>query len=86
MFYSEELVEEIRAKNDIVDVVSGYVKLQKKGDRYWGLCPFHNEKTPSFSVSGNKQMYHCFGCGAGRHIKGERRAAGDPKCAGLFAG
>lgn len=64
MFYSEELVEEVRMKNDIRDVVSGYVKLQKKGSNHWGCCPFHNEKTPSFSVSGQKQMYYCFGCHA----------------------
>ncbi len=68
MYYSEELVEEVRMKNDIVDVVSGYVKLQKKGSSHWGLCPFHNEKSPSFSVSGPKQMYHCFGCGAGGNV------------------
>ncbi|MCM1044570.1 MAG: DNA primase [Candidatus Gastranaerophilales bacterium] len=68
MFYPEELVEEVRTKNDIVEVVSGYVKLQKKGGSYWGLCPFHNEKSPSFSVSGAKQMYHCFGCGAGGNV------------------
>ena len=68
MYYPEELVEEVRMKNDIVDVVSGYVKLQKKGSSHWGLCPFHNEKSPSFSVSGNKQMYHCFGCGAGGNV------------------
>lgn len=68
MFYPEELVEEVRAKNDIVDVVSGYIKLQKKGGSFWGLCPFHNEKTPSFSVSGDRQMYHCFGCGAGGNV------------------
>ncbi len=68
MYYSDELVEEIRAKNDIVDVVSGYVRLQKKGNNHWGCCPFHNEKTPSFAVNGNKQMYHCFGCGAGGNV------------------
>lgn len=68
MYYSEELIEEVRMKNDIVDVVSGYVKLQKKGNSHWGLCPFHNEKSPSFSVSGPKQMYHCFGCGAGGNV------------------
>ncbi len=65
MFYPEEIVEEVRMKNDIVDVISGYVKLQKKGSRYFGLCPFHNEKSPSFSVSPDNQMYYCFGCGAG---------------------
>ncbi len=65
MYYSDELIEEVRSKNDIVDVISGYVKLQKRGSSYVGLCPFHNEKTPSFSVDRQKQMYHCFGCGAG---------------------
>lgn len=68
MYYPEELVEEIRMKNDIVDVVSGYVKLQKKGSNHWGCCPFHNEKTPSFAVSGTKQMYHCFGCGVSGNV------------------
>ena len=63
MYYPEELVEEIRSKNDIVDVISSYVRLQKKGSSYFGLCPFHNEKSPSFSVSRQKQMYYCFGCG-----------------------
>ncbi|MBQ9141815.1 MAG: DNA primase [Lachnospiraceae bacterium] len=68
MYYPEELIEEVRTKNDIVDVVSGYVRLQKKGANHWGCCPFHNEKTPSFSVSGAKQMYYCFGCGAGGNV------------------
>src|SRR5574344_402240 len=68
MYYPEEVVEEIRQKNDIVDIVSGYVRLQKKGSNYFGLCPFHNEKSPSFSVSPNKQMYYCFGCGAGGNV------------------
>lgn len=68
MYYSDEIVEEVRLKNDIVDVISGYVKLQKKGSSYFGLCPFHNEKSPSFSVSRDKQMYYCFGCGAGGNV------------------
>jgi len=68
MYFSEDLVEEVRLKNDIVDVISGYVKLQKKGSSYFGLCPFHNEKSPSFSVSRQKQMYYCFGCGAGGNV------------------
>jgi len=68
MYFSEEFVEEVRSKNDIVDVISGYVKLQKKGSSYFGLCPFHNEKSPSFSVSRQKQMYYCFGCGAGGNV------------------
>ena len=68
MRYSDDLIEEIRMKNDIVDVISGYVKLQRKGSSYFGLCPFHNEKSPSFSVSPGKQMYYCFGCGAGGNV------------------
>ena len=68
MYYSDEIVEEVRARNDIVEVVSGYVRLQKKGGRYWGLCPFHNEKSASFSVNGDLQVYHCFGCGAGGNV------------------
>ena len=68
MYYPDELVEEVRAKNDIVDVISGYVRMQKKGSSYFGLCPFHNEKSPSFSVSRDKQMYYCFGCGAGGNV------------------
>ena len=68
MYYPDELVEEVRMKNDIVDVVSGYVKMQKKGSSYFGLCPFHNEKSPSFSVSPGKQMFYCFGCGAGGNV------------------
>ena len=68
MFYPDELIEEVRTKNDIVNVVSGYVRIQKKGSSYFGLCPFHNEKSPSFSVSPGKQMYYCFGCGAGGNV------------------
>ncbi|MCM1262124.1 MAG: DNA primase [Butyrivibrio sp.] len=68
MYYPDELIEEVRARNDIVDVISGYVRIQKKGASYFGLCPFHNEKSPSFSVSPDKQMYYCFGCGAGGNI------------------
>lgn len=68
MYYSDEIIEEVRARNDIVDVISGYVKLQRKGSSYFGLCPFHNEKSPSFSVSPSKQMYYCFGCGAGGNV------------------
>ena len=68
MLYPQEVIEEVRARNDIVDVISGYVRLQKKGASYFGLCPFHNEKSPSFSVSQGKQMYYCFGCGAGGNV------------------
>lgn len=68
MRYSEELIEEVRSRNDIVDVISGYVKLKKSGSNYFGLCPFHNEKSGSFSVSPSKQMYYCFGCGAGGNV------------------
>ena len=67
-FYSDEQIEEVRTANDIVDVISAYVSLKKKGGQYVGLCPFHNEKTPSFSVSQSKQMYYCFGCGAGGNV------------------
>ena len=58
--YPEEVIEEVRVSNDIVDVVSEYVKLERKGKDYFGLCPFHKEKTPSFSVSSGKQIYYCF--------------------------
>ena len=67
-FYSEDLIEEVCSKNDIADLISGYVKLQKRGGTYFGLCPFHSEKTPSFSVTPSKQMYYCFGCGAGGNV------------------
>ena len=69
-FYSDEIKEEVRSANDIVDVISGYVRLQKRGSGYFGLCPFHNEKSGSFHVSQAKQMYHCFGCGAGGDVFG----------------
>ena len=65
MFYSEEIIDEVREKNDIVDTISPYVRLTKRGANYVGLCPFHNEKTPSFSVNTDKQIFHCFGCGVG---------------------
>ncbi len=68
MIYPEEVIEEVRSRNDIVDIVSGYVKLKKQGSNYFGLCPFHNEKSPSFSVSPSKQMFYCFGCGAGGNV------------------
>ena len=68
MYYSDELVEEVRQRNDIVDIISGYVNLKKKGGNYFGMCPFHNEKSASFSVSPGKQMYYCFGCGAGGNV------------------
>ncbi len=68
MYYPDEVIEEVRRKNDIVDIVSQYVPLKKKGASYFGLCPFHSEKSPSFSVSPDKQMYYCFGCGAGGNV------------------
>ena len=68
MYYSDDLIEEIRSRNDIVDVISSYVKLKKQGATYFGLCPFHNEKSPSFSVTTGKQMYYCFGCGEGGNV------------------
>ncbi len=67
-YYSDELIEQVRSANDIVNVISDYVRLQKKGSTHFGLCPFHNEKSPSFSVSQAKQMYYCFGCGAGGNV------------------
>ncbi len=68
MRYSDELIEEVRNSNDIVDVVSQYVTLKRSGRNYFGLCPFHKEKSPSFSVSPDKQIFHCFGCGAGGSV------------------
>lgn len=68
MYYSDDIIEEVRRSADIVDIIGGYVSLKKKGNSYFGLCPFHNEKTGSFSVSRQKQMYYCFGCGAGGNV------------------
>ena len=68
VLYSEDIIEEVRGQSDIVDVISGYVRLTRKGSSYFGLCPFHNEKSPSFSVSGSKQMFYCFGCGEGGNV------------------
>ena len=66
--YSEELIEEVKNSNDIVDVISQYVNLKRSGRNFFGLCPFHKEKSPSFSVSPDKQIFHCFGCGAGGNV------------------
>ena len=68
MFYSDEILDEVRARNDIVDVIGSYVKLKKSGSTWFGLCPFHNEKTPSFSVTPRKQMFYCFGCHKGGSV------------------
>jgi len=68
MVYPEQVIEEVRLRNDIVEVVSGYVKLERKGRSYWALCPFHNEKTPSFSVEPVKQFFYCFGCNKGGSV------------------
>ena len=70
MRYSDDFIEKVREANSIEDVVGGYVKLQRKGASYMGLCPFHNEKTPSFSVYPARQMYHCFGCGVSGDVFG----------------
>ena len=66
--YSEDILEEVRQSNDIVDVISQYVRLKRSGRNFFGLCPFHNEKSPSFSVSPDKQIFHCFGCGVGGNV------------------
>ena len=66
--YSDEIIEEIRQNNDVVDIISQYVHLTRKGRNYFGLCPFHNEKSPSFSVSPDRQIFHCFGCGVGGNV------------------
>lgn len=68
MYYPEELVEEVRSRSDIVTIIGSYIRLQKKGSSHMGLCPFHNEKTPSFSVNASRQIYHCFGCGVGGNV------------------
>ena len=68
MRYSDELIDEIRNRNDIVDVISQYVVLKRSGRNFFGLCPFHKEKSPSFSVSPDKQIFHCFGCGVGGNV------------------
>lgn len=66
--YSDELIEEIKSRNDIVDIISQYVVLKRSGRNFFGLCPFHKEKSPSFSVSPDKQIFHCFGCGVGGNV------------------
>lgn len=68
MRYSQELIEEIRTQNDIVEVIGEFMPLTRKGNSYFGLCPFHNENTPSFSVSADKQFYYCFGCGSAGNV------------------
>lgn len=68
MYYQDDVVEDVRSRSDIVDIIGSYVKLQKRGANYVGLCPFHGEKTASFSVNGAKQFYHCFGCGVGGNV------------------
>lgn len=68
MYYSDDIIAEVRSRNDILDVVGSYVSMTKKGNNYWGLCPFHNEHTPSFSVNRGKQIFHCFGCSAGGNV------------------
>ena len=66
--YSDEVIEEVKSSNDIVDVISQYVTLKRSGRNFFGLCPFHKEKSPSFSVSPDKQIFHCFGCGVGGNV------------------
>ena len=68
MYYSDDILDQVRSANDIVDVIGQDVKLKRAGSSYVGLCPFHNEKTPSFSVSRQKQMYYCFGCHRGGNV------------------
>ncbi len=66
--YSDEIIDEVRQNNDIVDIISQYMHLKRSGRNFFGLCPFHNEKSPSFSVSPDKQIFHCFGCGVGGNV------------------
>ena len=68
MRYSDEILDDVKSSNDIVDVISQYIGLKRSGRNYFGLCPFHNEKSPSFSVSPDKQIFHCFGCGVGGNV------------------
>ena len=68
MYYADEVIEEVRSRNDIVDVIGSYISLKHKGNSHTACCPFHHEKTPSFHVSREKQMYHCFGCGVGGNV------------------
>ena len=68
MYFSDDIIAEVRAASDIVDVVSDYVRLKKKGSNFFGLCPFHQEKTPSFSVNPELGIFKCFGCGAGGDV------------------
>ena len=67
-YYSEDVIRQVREANDIVDVLSGYMTLERKGGNYFGLCPFHGEKTASFSVNQRDQYFHCFGCGVGGNV------------------
>lgn len=66
--YSDEIIDEVRQTNDIIDIISQYVHLKRSGRNFFGICPFHNEKSPSFSVSPDKQIFHCFGCGVGGNV------------------
>ena len=68
MYFPDAWIDELRSKCDIVDIISGYIPLKQKGNRLWACCPFHNEKTPSFSVDPAQQMYYCFGCHKGGNV------------------
>ena len=68
MYYSDEIIDKVRDATDIVRLIGASVRLKKAGRRYVGLCPFHNEKTPSFSVDPDRQMYYCFGCHKGGNV------------------